>query len=213
MNAAAGVRVEFDFLTRQRSFAEMAELACRAYQGRPRPSHTDETLWRAFPRGYVGGWIDGALRGAIQIWPLDGRRAGDFLLGARREAELTDDDFATVCNSPRAVWYFSGLLVDPEWRDVGLGAHLLAESMVRWQRDLPWRMPVRFAALAASAEGRPFIHAFGMTLIRPADETADGQDLFGLTFATDEEMAAVVGAARRVADRKGRLVNELDGTP
>lgn len=213
MNTAAGVRVEFDFLTRHRSFAEMAELARRAYRGRPRPSHTDEALWRAFPRGYVGAWIDGELRGSIQIWPLDGRRAGDFLQGARREEDLTDDDFATVCNSPRVVWYFSGLLVDPDWRDVGLGAHLLAESMVRWQRELPWRMPVRFAALAASEEGRPFINAFGMTRVRPADETADRQDLYALTFATDAEMAAVVGAARAVADRKGRLVNELDGTP
>ncbi len=207
------MRVEFDYLTRHRSFAELGDLARHAYEGPARASHTDEALWRAFPRGYVGAWIDDRLRGCIQIWPLDARRAGDVLIGARGEGEITEDDFAAVCNSPRVVWYFSGLLLEPEWRGRGVGAHLLAESMVRWQRDLPWRMPVRFAAPAASEEGRPFIDAFGMTLVRPADETADGRDLYGLAFDTEAEMRAVVTAARAAADRKGRLVNGAVATP
>lgn len=205
MNAAADLRVEFDYLTRHRSFHELQELAREAYPGEPRSTHMDEELWRAFPRGYVGCWIDGRLRGCIQLWPLDGRRAGDFLAGARAETQLTADDFATVCNSPTAVWYFSGLVLARSWRGRGMAAHLLAEAMVRWHRDLPFRTPTRFAALAASEEGLPFIHAFGMEEVRPAGDTADGLPLFARTFASEAAMFEVVRAAREAADRKGRL--------
>lgn len=206
MNALLDVRLEFDYLTRHRSFRELGRLAETGYDGHPRESHTDEELWRAFPRGYVGGWIDGELRGCVQLWPLDGRRASDFLIGARSEGELTQDDFATVCNSPRVVWYFSGLLLAPEWRGRGLGAHLLAEAMVRWHRDLPWRTPVHFAALAASDEGLGFIREFGMERARPGEETADGLALYARTFDTEAAMFGVVAAARGAADRKGRPI-------
>jgi GNAT superfamily N-acetyltransferase len=199
-------RVEFDYLTRHRSFAALRELAVATSKGHPRSTLTDEALWRAFPRGYVGAWVDGRLRGAIQLWPLDGGRAGDFLIGARRESELTADDFATLCNSRSVVWFFSGFLVDPVWRGRGMAAHLFAEAMVRWHRDLPWRTPVRFSALAASAEGLGFIREFGMTLVRPASETADGFPLYAGTFETEAALFEVVRSARAAADRKGRLV-------
>jgi GNAT superfamily N-acetyltransferase len=179
MNATAGLRVEFDYLTRRHSFGALRELARVASGGTPRTTLTDESLWRAFPRGYVGVWIDGELVGCILLWPLDARRAGDFLVGARRERDLTEADLVAVCNSPRAVYYFSGLLIAPEWRGRGLAAHLLAEALVRWHRDLPWRPPIRFAALGASREGLRFIDRFGMTLVRPAEETADGLPLYG----------------------------------
>ena len=109
----AGLPFEFDYLSRHRSFRELGELARRAYSGPPRTTTVDEAIWRAFPRGYVGGWIDGTLRGCIQLWPLDAQRAGDFLIGARSERDLTEDDLATLCNSVRTVWYFSALLLDP----------------------------------------------------------------------------------------------------
>ena len=205
MTGGGGGRVVFDYLTRYRSFAELRELAQTAAKGHPRSSLTDEELWREFPRGYVGAWIDGRLRGAIQLWPLDARRAGDFLIGTRGEAELTADDFSVICNSPNTVWYFSGLLVDPGWRGRGLAAHLFAEAMVRWHRDLPWRMPVQFAALGASPEGLRFIEGFGMEQVRPATETADGLPLYTRTFEAEEALREVVRSAREAADRKGRL--------
>ena len=208
MYERVGVPLEFDYLTRHQSFEQLRGLARHAYGSEPRSTHMDEELWRAFPRGYVGGWIDGALHGVIQLWPLDGQRAGDFLVGARSEQALTSDDFATVCNSPTAVWYFSGLLIHPDWRDRGLGAHLLAEAMARWHRDLPFRTPVRFAALAASDAGLGFIHGFGMELIRPDTETVDRMHLYGRTFQTETAMFDVVRAAREAADRKGRLLEK-----
>ncbi len=206
MVGGATVPIEFDYLTRHRSFAELRSLAQETSKGHPRSTLVDEDLWRAFPRGYVGAWADDRLRGAIQLWPLDARRAADFLVGARPESELTADDFATICNSPSVVWYFSGLLVDPAWRGRGLAAHLFAEAMVRWHRDLPWRMPVHFAALGASPEGLSFIEAFGMQEVRPAGETADGFPLFVRTFDGKAVMQDVVESARAAADRKGRLV-------
>ena len=166
----------------------------------------DEELWRAFPRGYVGAWVDDHLRGAIQLWPLDVRRAGDFLVGARPEAELTADDFSIVCNSPNVVWYFSGMLVDSAFRGRGLAAHLFAEAMVRWARDLPWRAPIHFAALGASPAGLGFIRGFGMEEVRSAEETADGFPLYIRKFDTEAAMFEVVRSARAAADRKGRLV-------
>ncbi len=201
-----GLPFEFDYLSRHRSFRELGELALRAYGGPPRSTTVDETIWRAFPRGYVGGWIDGRLRGCIQLWPLDAHRAGDFLIGARSERDLTEDDLATLCNSVRTVWFFSALLLDPEWRGRGLGAHLLAEAMVRWERDMTWRAPVRFAALATTPEGARFARGFGMELVRPGTETADGFPMLGRTFGTEAELALVVRSAREAADRKGRLV-------
>ncbi len=200
-----GLPVEFDYLTRHRSFDELRDLAETTAKGHPRPTLVDEAMWRAFPRGYVGAWVDGHLQAAIQLWPLDVRRAGDFLVGARSESELTANDFATICNSPSVVWYFSGFLVAPAWRGRGMAAHLFAEAMVRWQRDLPWWAPVHFAALGASAEGLSFIEGFGMREVRPARETADGFPLFIRTFDTEQAMLEVVSSARAAADRKGRL--------
>jgi GNAT superfamily N-acetyltransferase len=199
-------RIEFGYLTRHQAFAELRTLAETATKGAPRHALVDQELWRAFPRGYVGAWAHGRLRGAIQLWPLDTRRAGDFLIGARSEAELTADDFATVCNGPRVVWYFSGLLVEPSWRGRGMAAHVFAEAMARWYRDLPWRAPIRFAALGASPEGRGFIEGFGMEEVRPGRETADGLPLYARTFDTESAMLEVVRSARAAADRKGRLV-------
>jgi GNAT superfamily N-acetyltransferase len=199
--------LEFDYLTRHRSFEELVDLAHGVYQGRPRSTAVDEAMWRGFPRGYVGAWIDGRLRGCIQLWPLDGRRAGDFLIGARSERDLTVDDLASVCNSHHVVWFFSGLLVDPAWRGQGMAAHLFAEAMVRWQRDLPWSLPVQFVAFATSPEVRGFIKGFGMHPIRPADETVDGYPLFGRTVATDGELKEIVRSARGAADRKGRIIH------
>lgn len=201
--------LEFDYLTRRRSFDELGELARAVYGGEPRPTHTDPALWRAFPRGYVGCWIDGRLRGCVQLWPLDGRRAGDFLVGARSENELTADDLSTVCNSPRTVYYFSGLLMDPEWQGRGMAAHLFAESMARWERDIPWRVPTRFAALATSDAGLRFIREFGMRLVRPGDETADGFPLYARSVSSQDELHEIVRAAQGAADRKGRLLSRL----
>lgn len=206
MNARAELRLEFDYLGRHRAFEELGELARSVYGVTPRGTHLDEEMWRAFPRGYVGCWIERQLRGCIQLWPLDGRRAGDFLIGARSEAGLTVDDLATVCNSPMAVWYFSGLVMGREWQGRGMAAHLLAEAMVRWHRDLPWRTPVRFAALAVSEAGLGFIHGFGMQRVRPGAETADRLPMFARTFRTEDELFGVVRAAREAADRKGRLL-------
>ena len=201
-------RLQFDYLTRHRSFAELRELALSASKAQPRSSLVDEEMWRAFPRGYVGAWVDDTLRGVILLWPLDARRAGDFLVGARSESELTADDFSVICNAPHVVWYFSGFIVDPEWRGRGMAAHLFAEAMVRWHRDLPWRAPVHFAALAASPEGLQFIEGFGMEKVRSADETADGMPLFIRKFASESDLFEVVKSARAAADRKGRLVAE-----
>lgn len=198
--------IRFDYLTRHTSFAELRELALSASKARPRSSLVDEEMWRAFPRGYVGAWVEDRLRGVILLWPLDARRAGDFLVGARSESELTADDFSVICNSPNVVWYFSGFIVDPEWRGRGMAAHLFAEAMVRWHRDLPWRAPIHFAALAASPEGLQFIEGFGMEQVRPGSETADGMPLFIRKFDSEAEMFEVVQSARAAADRKGRLV-------
>jgi GNAT superfamily N-acetyltransferase len=198
--------LEFDYLTRRNSFHELVELARESYGGQPRSTATNEAMWRAFPRGYVGAWIDGTLCGCIQLWPLDGLRAGDFLIGARSERDLTVDDTATVCNSPRAVWFFSGLLVTPEWRGRGMAAHLFAEAMVRWYRDLPWRPPIHFTALATTPDVRGFIRGFGMKPVRPGDETADGHPIFARTFDSEDELFGVVRSAREAADRKGRVV-------
>jgi GNAT superfamily N-acetyltransferase len=200
------VWLEFDYLTRRRSFQELVDLAHAAYHGRPRSTGIDADMWRGFPRGYVGAWLDDRLIGCIQLWPLDGRRAADFLIGARSERALTVDDLATVCNSPTTVWFFSGFVLEPEWRGQGLAAHLFAEAMVRWHRDLPWRTPIRFVALATGDDVRGFIRGFGMHVVRPGDETADGHPLFARTVATEGELFAVVRSAREAADRKGRPV-------
>jgi GNAT superfamily N-acetyltransferase len=198
--------LEFDYLTRRRSFDELVELANTVYGQSPRTTAIDREMWRGFPQGYVGGWIEDRLCGCIQLWPLDGQRAADFLIGARSERDLTVDDLATVCNSRQAVWFFSGLLVDPTWRGHGMAAHLFAEAMVRWHRDLPWRTPVRFVALSTGADVRGFVKGFGMRLVRPGDETADGHPIYSRTFTTEAEMIDVVRSARAAADRKGRLV-------
>jgi GNAT superfamily N-acetyltransferase len=200
----AHLPLEFDYLTRHRSFDQLVELARRAYEGAPRSTALDPAMWRAFPRGYVGGWIADQLRGCIQLWPLDGRRAADFLIGARSERDLTPDDVAAVCNSRHTVWFFAGLIVDPEWRGRGMAAHLFAEAMLRWERDFPWRPPVRFVAAATGPEVRGFVRGFGMHTVRPGDETVDGYPLFGRTFSSEGEMAEVVISARAAADRKGR---------
>jgi GNAT superfamily N-acetyltransferase len=197
--------LKFDYLTRRRSFEELRELALRSSKAQPRSSLIDEEMWRAFPRGYVGVWVDGHLRGVILLWPLDARQAGDFLVGARSESELTAEDFSVICNSPNVVWYFAGFMVHPEWRGRGMAAHLFAEAMVRWTRDLPWWAPVHFAALGASDAGLQFIDAFGMEEVRPAEETADGMPLFIRKFQSEQEMREVVKSARVAADRKGRL--------
>lgn len=202
----AAAALEFDYLTRRRSFYDLVELAHEAYPGTPRSTATNESMWRAFPRGYVGAWVEDRLCGCIQVWSLDGRRAGDFLIGARSERELQVDDMATVCNSAQAVWFFSGLLVHPDWRGQGMAAHLFAEAMVRWHRDLPWRTPIRFVALATSPDVRGFIRGFGMTPVRPGDETADGHPLFARTFHSEDEFFDVVRSAREAADRKGRII-------
>lgn len=197
-------------MTRRHSFRAVRALAESSYGAEPRPTMTDEEMWRAFPRGYVGAWNGSGLIGCIQLWPLDGQRAGDFLIGARSEAELTVDDLAAACNSGRTVWYFAGLLLDGRWRGRGLGAHLFAEAMVRWYRDLPWRAPIRFAALGTSREGMGFVRGFGMAPLRPGPETVDGHPLFGRTFRSEDELFEVVRAARTAADRKGRLVASGD---
>lgn len=208
MDVHAGLRLEFDYLTRHRSFRELGDLARRASGAEPRSTLTDAALWRAFPRGYVGAWIDGRLEGAVLLWPLDARRAADFLAGRRRERDLAESDLVTVCNSPRTVYCFAGLLVAPAWRGQGMAAHLLAEAMVRWHRDLPWRPPIRFAALVASEEGARFVEHFGMTRVRPAEETADGHPLYSRSFESEADLVAVVESARAAAARKGRLVAE-----
>jgi hypothetical protein len=205
--------LRFDYLTRRRSFDALVRLAHEVYGDEPRPTHMDPEMWRAFPQGYVGCWIEEALRGCIQIWPLDGRRAADFLVGARSEAELGVDDLAAVCNSARTVYYFSGLLMEPAWQGRGMAAHLLAESMARWSRDLPWRAPVAFAALVTSDAGRAFARDFGMTRVRPASETADGFPLFARRFDDEAGLFTVTAAARAAADRKGRLVVDAEVDP
>lgn len=206
--AAAGGKptLRFDYLTRRRSFDALVQLAHEVYGESPRSTHTDPELWRAFPRGYVGCWIEERLRGCIQLWPLDRRYAADFLVGARRERDLGVDDLTAVCNSAHTVYYFSGLLMDPKWQGRGMAAHLLAEAMTRWYRDLPWRTPIAFAALATSEQGRTFALDFGMTQVRPADETADGFPLFARRFNREATLFTVTGAARAAADRKGRLM-------
>jgi hypothetical protein len=55
-------------------------------------------------------------------------------------------------------------------------------------------------------EVRGFIHGFGMHVVRPGDETADGHPLFARTFSTEAELFDVVQSAREAADRKGRLI-------
>ena len=198
--------VEFGYLTRRDAFRELVALATSAYPAGPRVTATDEEIWRAFPRGYVGGWIDGCLRGCIQLWPLDGRRTADFLIGARDEETLTAEDLTAVCSSHHAIWYFAGLAVDPEWQGRGLAAHLFAEAMVRWHRDLPWSPPVRFAALGYSGEAAGFIDGFGMAEVRPGDEAVDGFPRYARTLETEEDLFRIVRSARAAADRKGRLV-------
>ena len=198
--------LEFDYLTRRASFRALVDLATAAYPRGPRVTATDESIWRAFPRGYVGGWIDGRLRGCIQLWPLDGRRAADFLIGARGEDTLTADDLSAVCSSHHTIWYFAGLAVEPEWQGRGLAAHLFAEAMVRWHRDLPWAPPIRFATVAYSGEAQGFIEGFGMAEIRPGDEAVDGLPRYARTVDSVEDLLAIVRSARAAADRKGRLV-------
>ena len=198
--------LEFGYLTRRSAFRELLALAVAAYGPEPRVTATDEEIWRAFPRGYVGAWVGGELRGCIQLWPLDGRRVADFLIGARSEETLVAEDLSVVSGSPHTVWFFAGLAIEPEWQGRGLGAHLLAEALVRWHRDLPWSPPIRFAASAYHGEATGFIEGFGMEEARPGDEAVDGHARFTRVVDSVEELYAIVRSARAAADRKGRVV-------
>ena len=96
--------------------------------------------------------------------------------------------------------------IEPEWQGRGLGAHLLAEALVRWHRDLPWSPPIRFAASAYHGEATGFIEGFGMEEARPGDEAVDGHARFTRVVDSVEELYAIVRSARAAADRKGRVV-------
>jgi hypothetical protein len=56
------ITLEFDYLTRRRSFDQLVELAHAAYAGRPRSTATTGDV-AGFPRGYVGAWIEDRLVG------------------------------------------------------------------------------------------------------------------------------------------------------
>lgn len=133
--------------------------------------------WNRYPIGSNCILMDGQIVASLGMYPISPEQAAAFSGGQIAEKDLLPVPIAECETNGCIDWYFSGLVVTPEWQNRGLVRRLLRVGLGAWSVCGHLRYPIRIYGLGQTSTGKRVLEWFGMNQIVEGSHLPDGLDL------------------------------------
>lgn len=146
--------------------------------------------WQRYPAGSRCLTLDGQIIASIGIYPLTKSQAEEFSIGHIQEDQLIPFCLKDCELHGSDHWYFSGLVIVPEFQNRGIVRRLIRSGVGEWMRSGHLRYPISLYGLGQTEKGRKALELCGMRLLVPGSLLPDQLDLYGTTATNAPELRA-----------------------
>lgn len=171
------LHLEIDHVRCENQLRELWQIDVQAYGDHSLDYQPFLHWWERYPYGSRCLTLDGKIVASIGIYPLSEDQAELFSSGQIGEGALQPvhlDD----CEEAVANWYFSGLVIVPEFQNRGIVRRLVRFGVGQWMRSGHLKYPVNLYGLGQTEKGRKALELCGMRLLVPGRKLPDGLDLY-----------------------------------
>lgn len=171
------LQLEIDYVRHESQLRELWQIDAQAYGDHSLDYQPFLKWWERYPFGSRCLMLNGKIIASIGIYPLSEDQGELFSTGQINEGALQPvhlDD----CQEGVANWYFSGLVIIPEYQNRGIVRRLVRLGVGEWMRSGHLRYPINLYGLGQTEKGRKALALCGMRLLVSGCKLPDGLDLY-----------------------------------
>lgn len=180
--------LEVDHIRRESQLRELWQIDTQAYGDHSLAFEPFFEWWERYPYGSRCLLLEGRIIASVGIYPLTPDQAQLFSTGQISEGELQPVRLEDCKLDGVADWYFSGLVIVPEYQNRGIVRRLIRLGVGEWMRSGHLRYPIALYGLGQTEKGRKALELCGMRLIVPGCKLPDQLDLYQCTPQTAAEL-------------------------
>lgn len=177
MNPSTPLRFEIDLVRHESQLRELWQIDAHAYGDHSLAYEPFLDWWERYPFGSRCLILNGKIIASIGIYPLYPEQANLFSTGQISEGELHPvslDD----CKQGVANWYFSGLVIVPEFQNRRIVRPLVRLGVREWMHSGHLTYPISLYSLGQTVRGQKVLKLWGMRIIVPGYKLPDKLDLY-----------------------------------
>lgn len=182
------------YIESKEQLLELWEIDKKAYGDNSIPFDPFYQWWTNYRYGSSNLFLKGQIIASIGIYPLSEDQAIAFKSGQIKEESLVPLTL-DQCNQGASHWYWSGLVIVPEWQNRGLVKSLLRIGLGCWRSKGHIRYPLSLLALGQiEIDKKLLAQKLGFKKLKSGSEMPDGLDLFELSADSDSDFAALLNS-------------------
>jgi len=185
-------RLHCHYCTNESELRELWEIDKVAYGDHSLEYEPFLEWWTAYPYGSINLVSDSRIVGSFGIYPLSPAQAEQFQSGQLSESEIKPYPLVEVEQSGAQYWYWSGLVLVPEWQHRGLLRTLLRIGLGSWESRGHQAYPLHVYGLAQVPVGRKIFERFNFQLKKPGTDLPDGLDLYALSLESPTQLRSLL---------------------
>ena len=140
--------------------------------------------WNAYPYGSRCLFLGGNIVASIGIYPLSQEQFNGFVNG-----EIAEGDLVPCLLNKSDHWYFSGMVILPEYQNRGLARRLLRMGVGGWIRSGHLEYPAQVCGLAQTEAGRKALELMDFKRSKTGSKMPDGLSMYRAIFRGEESLS------------------------
>lgn len=141
--------------------------------------------WSAYPYGSRCLFLGSRIVASIGIYPLSEGQFNGFV-----EGKISEGALVPYLSSKSAHWYFSGMVILPEYQNRGLARRLLRMGVGGWMRSGHLEYPAQVCGLAQTLPGRKALELMRFKKALNGAKLPDGLDLYRSEVLAEGDLSA-----------------------
>jgi hypothetical protein len=149
---------------REEELLIVSEMERKVFHGRSLRAERLREWWKVYPKGVHLLILDGAIAGAMGIWPLREPVFLDLTSGGLKEASIRMEEIITLSengDTPQPFWYFASIILREDCRGQGVSKTLSTRAIANWIQNANLADNLDLCALAFSKKGENWLRKNG----------------------------------------------------
>lgn len=177
VSALSPLPIEVDHVRHESQLRELWQIDTLAYGDHSLAYEPFLEWWQRYHSGSQCLLLDGKIIASVGIYPLSSQQAVSFSTGQISEGELHPVAL-NDCEEGIANWYFSGLVIVPEFQNRGLVRRLIRMGVGEWMRSGHLRYPLSLYGLGQTEKGQKAMELCGLQRLVLGALLLDGLALY-----------------------------------
>lgn len=176
---------------------ELWQIDDAAYQDCSLPFKVFRGWWQRYPLGITIILSEQKIVASLGCWPITPEQFDAFITGQIKETDLLPVPLSQCERSPQDCWYFSGVVLRPEFRGSVKKnplLRLLRAGVGHWVESSHIAFPAKLAALGEFVEGENLLSSFGFSKTRDKSQMPDGCNLYTQTLPSEKPVEKLLSS-------------------